>query len=87
MRDYSKAIDEYDKLKTLYPNSKQVPFSLFMQGFIFANMLADFNQAQARYSMFLEEYPNHELYQSVKFELKYLGKDVKDIPELKHLTR
>ncbi len=87
MRDFSKAIDEYENLRTLYPNSKQVPFSLFMQGFIQANMLANFNQARANYSMFLEEYPEHELYQSVKFELKYLGKEIKEIPELKHLTQ
>ncbi len=87
MRDYSKAIDQYGKLSTNFPDSKQVPFSLFMQGFIYANMLADFKQAEAHYSEFLEKYPDHELHQSVKFELKYLGRDIKEIPELKHITK
>ena len=85
--DFSKAIEEYDKIQINYPNAKQVPFSLFMQGFIYANMLSDFKQARNHYKDFLDLYNNHELAQSVKFELKYLGKDVKDIPELQHLTK
>ena len=86
MRDYSEAIKQYDKVKNNFPDSKQVPFSLFMQGFIFANMLADFKQAEIHYSKFITKYPDHELYQSVEFELKYLGKEIKDIPALKHIT-
>ena len=86
MRDYSEAIKQYDKVKNNFPDSKQVPFSIFMQGFIFANMLADFKQAEIHYSKFIKKYPDHELYQSVEFELKYLGKEIKDIPALKHIT-
>ncbi len=86
MRDYSEAIKQYDRVKNNFPDSKQVPFSLFMQGFIFANMLADFKQAEIHYSKFITKYPDHELYQSVEFELKYLGKEIKDIPVLKHIT-
>ncbi|MGY8787686.1 MAG: tetratricopeptide repeat protein [Fidelibacterota bacterium] len=87
MRDFSKAIEEYDILRTTYYESKQVPFALFMQGFIYANMLSDFSQAESHYKEFLKIYTDHELAKSVSFELKYLGRDVKDIPELKHLTQ
>jgi len=87
MRDYSKAIEQYGLVKTNFPEAKQVPFSFFMQGFIYANMLADFKQAEAHYSEFLEKYPDHELHQSVEFELKYLGKEIKEIPEFKHITK
>ena len=87
MRDYSEAIKQYDKVKNNFPDSKQVPFSLFMQGFIYANMLSDYDFAKTYYSEFLEEYSNHELAESVSFELKYLGLDIKEIPTLKHLTK
>ena len=87
MRDFTTAIKQYGDLRNQFPDSKQVPFSLFMQGFIYANMLADFENAKEYYTKFLEKYPNHELYQSVGFELKYLGRDIKEIPELKHLTQ
>ena len=33
-----------------------------MQGFIYANMLADFENAKEYYTKFLEKYPNHEFY-------------------------
>ncbi|MBC8345387.1 MAG: tetratricopeptide repeat protein [Candidatus Marinimicrobia bacterium] len=87
MRDFTTAIEQYGNLKIQFPESKQVPFSLFMQGFIYANMLADFEKAKTHYTEFLEKYPGHELNQSVGFELKYLGRDIKEIPELQHLTQ
>lgn len=87
LRDFTMAINQYENLMVQFPESKQVPFSLFMQGFIYANKLADFENAKDHYSQFLQKYPNHELFQSVGFELKYLGRDIKEIPELKHLTQ
>ena len=87
LRDFTMSINQYENLMVQFPESKQVPFSLFMQGFIYANMLADFENAKDHYSQFLQKYPNHELFQSVGFELKYLGRDIKEIPELKHLTQ
>ena len=87
MQDFTTAIKQYGDLRIQFSDSKQVPFSLFMQGFIYANMLADFEKAKEYYTEFLEKYPNHELYQSVGFELKYLGRDINEIPELKHLTQ
>ena len=87
LRDFSKAINEYENLKQKYPESPQVPFSLFMQGFIYANMLSNFEKARDSYEEFLNKFSNHELAQSVTFELKYLGLEVQDIPELKHLIK
>jgi hypothetical protein len=37
------------------------------------------------YNTFLQNYPDHELAPSVEWELRYLGKDINDIPELKAL--
>jgi len=74
-------------LRQKYPESSQVPFSLFMQGFIYANMLSNFEKARSHYEEFLNKFSNHELAQSVIFELKYLGLEIQEIPELKHLIK
>ena len=58
-----------------------------MQGFIYANMLSNFEKAKNYYEEFLNKFSKHELAQSVQFELKYLGLDIKEIPTLKHLTK
>ena len=87
LRDFSKAINEYGRLRQKYPESSQVPFSLFMQGFIYANMLSNFEKARNHYEEFLNKFSNHELAQSVQFELKYLGIEIQEIPELKHLIK
>ena len=87
LRDFSQSIREYEKLMNDFPNSIKVPFALFMQGFIYANTLSDFDLAKNSYSKFLEKYSNHDLAESVSFELKYLGLDIKEIPSLKHLTK
>ena len=87
LRDFSQSIQEYKKLMNDFPNSTKVPFALFMQGFIYANTLSDFDLAKNSYSKFLEKYSNHDLAESVSFELKYLGLDIKEIPTLKHLTK
>ena len=87
LRDFSKAINEYGMLRQKYPKSSQVPFSLFMQGFIYANMLSNFEKARSHYKEFLNKFSNHELAQSVQFELKYLGIEIQEIPELKHLIK
>lgn len=87
LRDFSQSIREYEKLMNDFPNSSKVPFAIFMQGFIYANTLSDFDLAKKSYSKFLEKYSNHDLAESVSFELKYLGLDIKEIPTLKHLTK
>ena len=87
LRDFSQSIREYEKLMNDFPNSSKVPFALIMQGYIYANTLSDFDLAKNSYSKFLEKYSNHDLAESVSFELKYLGLDIKEIPTLKHLTK
>jgi len=68
-----------------YPESKEAPQCQFMIGFIYANYASEFEKAQAAYQTFLEKYENHELVPSVEWELRNLGKDINEIPELQHL--
>ncbi|MEJ2626996.1 MAG: tetratricopeptide repeat protein [bacterium] len=76
------------RLKTViekYPESKYAPQSQFMLGFIYANNLSDTLKAKQEYNKFLEKYPDHELVTSVQWELKYLGKDLNEIPLINKL--
>lgn len=85
LQDFTRSIQEYRKFSTTFPNNSKVPFSIFMQGYIYANELMNYDSAGVLYENFIESYPNHEIVESVKFELKYLGFGINEIPELKHL--
>ena len=37
-------------------------------------------RGKEEYQSFLKRFPNHELTSSIKFELEFLGKDIKEIP-------
>ena len=85
LQDFTKSIIEHRKFLTSFPNSEKVPFSIFMQGYIYANELVNHDSASVLYRKFIDLYPDHEMLESVKFELKYLGLGINEIPELKHL--
>lgn len=81
----SKAIERLQEVIIDYPESKFAPQSQFMLGFIYANTLSDTVKAKEEYTKFLQKYPEHELVSSVKWELKYLGRDISDIPLINEL--
>ena len=86
LQDFSKSIIEYDKFAEKHPNSDKVPFSLFMQGYIYSNELKEYDSAKVLYNKFIKLYPNHEMVKDVEFENKYMGFELNQNPELKHLT-
>ena len=86
LRDFEKALTEYRIVLSKYNGSKEEALAQFMIGYIYANVLKDFVSARKEYQVFLDNFPKHELYPSVKFEIDYLGKDINEIPALKHIT-
>jgi TolA-binding protein len=87
LQDYNKAVETFERLQASYPDSvKYAAQAQFMIGFIYNNYAPDTAKAGAAYRTFLEKYPAHELAESVKWELKYLGKDINEIPELAKAT-
>ncbi len=86
LRDFQKAIAAYRKVTKEFKGSQQDAHAQFMIGYIYANILNDLESARQEYVAFMENYPKHELTPSVKFELDFLGKDINDIPVLKHIT-
>jgi len=85
LKKFSKAISLFKRIVDEYPESRSAPQSQFMIGYIYANTIGDTTMARSAYKRFLEKYPDHELVPSVRWELKYLGRDINDIPELKNL--
>ena len=86
LRDFNKALEEYGIVLIDYKGSKEEALAQFMIGYIYANVLKDFDKARSEYQVFLDRFPKHELFPSVKFEIDYLGKDINEIPALKHIT-
>jgi len=86
LRDFEKALSEYRLVLERHNGSKEEALAQFMIGYIYANVIKDFDLARKEYQIFLDKFPKHELHPSVKFEIDYLGKDINEIPALKHIT-
>lgn len=79
-KDYRKAIDMYKRIQEEYPSDTNlVAQCQFMTGYIYANDLKEYDNAQREYEKFLELYPDNELADDVQWELKNLGKDLSQI--------
>jgi len=74
-----KAIELFKKLHDQYPSSNYAPSGLFMAGFIYANELQNFTEAEKLYKQFLREYPDDELAASAQAELDNLGLSPEEI--------
>ncbi|NQT26683.1 tetratricopeptide repeat protein [candidate division KSB1 bacterium] len=85
IKDYEQAIIIFNDVIDKYPESPNAAHSQFMIGFVYANSIADTAEARLAYHKFQSNYPEHELVPSVEFELKYLGRDINEIPELMNL--
>ncbi len=90
LRDFEAAVTAYNLVVGNYQSSSDSPKAQFMIGYIYANpqfgKIQDLDKAKLTYEMFLENFPNHELAPSVQFEMENLGKDINEIPVLKHIA-
>ncbi len=86
LRDFENAMTAYTKVVTQFRGSNYEAQAQFMIGYLQANYIGNVESARASYKLFLEKFPNHELTPSVQFELENLGKDINDIPVLRHIT-
>tara|TARA_B100000214_G_C23918316_1_gene604807 strand:+ start:120 stop:602 length:483 start_codon:yes stop_codon:yes gene_type:complete len=89
LNNYDDAIIAYKLVVKEYLSSKSAINAQFMLGYIYANFLFNYDLAREEYEIFLEKFSSNadpNLIESVKFELENLGKDLKDIPELKGIS-
>lgn len=74
-----KAIEIYSKIIEKMPQHRKAPTAFFMTGFVYANDLKDLEKAKAAYELFLEKFPNDDMAESARGELKNLGKTPEEI--------
>jgi TolA-binding protein len=87
LQDYGRAVEAYDRIVSAYPDSiRRAAQAQFMIGFVYNNYMQDTAKARIAYETFLSKYPEHDLADDVQWELKYLGKDINEIPELQKAT-
>ncbi|MBK8947127.1 MAG: tetratricopeptide repeat protein [Ignavibacteriae bacterium] len=79
MESLNKAVESYKKIYEEYPNSKLAENSIFMSAFILANEIKNFPLAEKTYKLYLEKFPNGDLADDAKMELKNLGRAPEDI--------
>ena len=74
-----KAIELYTKVTEKMPQHPQASTAYFMIGFIYANDLKDLGKGKAAFELFLEKYPNDEMAESARGELRNLGKSPEEV--------
>ena len=80
---WSDAERYFQKVLNEYPNGNFSSKSLFMVGFINANYLRNYEKAEKYYNDFISKYPDHELAESAKYEIKHMGENIDDLEFLK----
>lgn len=79
IKEYNKAITEYQKVGKDYQDSKVYPNSVFVQGFVYENEIKDLPKAKERYEAFVKQFPNDPLTSSAQFSLQNLGVSPEDL--------
>lgn len=79
MEQPQKAIEIYSKIVEKMPEHPKAPTAFFMLGFVYANDLKDLEKAKAAYELFLQKFPNDDLAESARIELRNLGKSEAEI--------
>jgi len=79
LKEYQKEIDVYERLVKEYPNYEKAPQSLFLLGFCYENNIGNLSKAKKAYQSFIQQYPDHQMFQAAEFSLKNLGRSPEDI--------
>lgn len=78
---YKEAIAMFNRLQQEYPGAKQSSTALFMEGFIYNNLLQDYAAAKQKYEQYLQKYSsvNPQFTHDVEMELKNIGKSPEEL--------
>lgn len=74
-----KAIELYSKITEKMPQHPKAPTAFFMIGFVYANDLRDLEKGKAAYELFLQKFPDDEMAESARGELRNLGKTPEEV--------
>ncbi len=87
LQDFESSIERYTFIAEKYPSHRDAPKARFMAGYTLANIVGDHERAKEQYDRFIRDYPEHDLAESVKFELRNLGKSLDQIEELENIMK
>ncbi len=78
---YKESIAALDRILKDFPMAKERGVSVFMEGFIYANLLHDLPKAKEKYESYLSIYSgqNDKMVRDAKLELENLGKSAEEI--------
>ena len=63
----------FQKVTSDHPKHEKAPIALFYQGYVLENSLSNYKQAKMAYELFLLNYPDHELRETVELSIQHLG--------------
>lgn len=80
-RKFEEAVQVFNRVYTDYPASKHAANAVFLQGFLYANVLNNYEKAKEQYELYLAKYPevDAKITSDVQMELKNLGKSADEI--------
>ena len=80
-RKFDKAISTFDRVYTDYPGSKEAHNAVFLEGFLYANVLNQLEKAKEKYQLYLNKYSDVDakMTNDVKLELDNLGKSADEL--------
>ena len=68
-----KAIDIADIMIEQYPDFEMTPMAMFLKGFVYENMMMDYDKALDTYHQFLDKYPNNPMVADVEASIRNIG--------------
>ena len=80
-RQYDSTIKTLERIYSYYPHSRQSSKALFLEGFLYANVLQQLDKAKEKYELYLKEYSalDAKMTNDVQMELQNLGKSPEEI--------
>jgi outer membrane protein assembly factor BamD (BamD/ComL family) len=79
INEIDQAIQLFARLLKTYPENRNAPFAIFLQGFIYENQAGNPVKAKPYYEEFLRKYPDHPIAGDVSFSLENLGKSPEEL--------
>ena len=80
-RQYDSTIKTLERIYSIYPHSKQASKAVFLEGFLYANVLNELDKAKKVYQYYLDHYGDldSKMTNDVKMELQNIGKSPEEI--------
>lgn len=73
------AVERYHELVTRYPQSDLAHKAQFMIGFIYSEILRDYDKAREAYQRVIDNYPESELVSSAKWMIENMGRNLEEL--------